>query len=320
MTSVRTWQILEAQRLAAVTVVGLVVGLALAACGSDDPGAPCAATAADQKRPVGSNGLAYDPTACRGSIWVADLFGGELLRFDPATSVIEERYGASDGLDAPDDLVVTADGRLVSTSPKGGTVSLTERDGKTTVLAHFDPGPNPIALEPGGQAVLVGFEADEPTTLERVPLDGGKVTTIATGLPALNGFAFGPDGLLYAPTGGASGALGGGGIARIDTKTGQWSPITLSFDEAGKKGLDFAAAIAFGPHGEPYALQGIGPRVYRIDTETGAATLVAKLPTTTGDNLVVAPDGTIFVSTFQQPRLFELRPDGSIEARVIGGG
>lgn len=309
----RAWPHGRGARLAEMLLIAGLLGCA------DGSTPDCSEPPAAQDPPVGSNGIAADVGGCRGTLWVADLYGGELLRFDPDSGLVVERYGRNEGLDPPDDLVVLGDGRLVSTSPFGRTVSVTERGGRSTVLARFDRGPNPIALEPGGEAVVVGFEAKPPTTIERVPLDGGPATTLASGLPALNGFDFGPDGFLYAPTGGVAGIFGGGGIAKIDTRSGEWSQLPLAFDEPGKTGLDFAVGIAFGPDRALYALQGISPAVYRVEVATGRATLVALIPTAVGDNLAFGSAGRLFVSTFIQPRLIEVLAGGSAIERPIGG-
>jgi len=68
------------------------------------------------------------------------------------------------------------------------------RESSSRLLAAVGTGVNPIALDPSGTSVLVGFTYDGDDRLLRVPLDGGPVQVVASGLPALAGFGFGPDG------------------------------------------------------------------------------------------------------------------------------
>src|SRR5690606_3656205 len=181
-----------------------------------------------QVAPVGLNGMAQDPTAVGGNVWAADYFGHQLLWFDPDTGRIAERYG---GLCDTDDVVVAPDGSLIATCAGEGTVVRVQRDGAVGVLSVVGRGVNPIALAPGGEAVVVGFGTTDDDRLLRVPLDGGPVEVVADGLPVLNGFGFGPDGRLYAPTGGVEALLGStGGLIAIDVSTGSTEVIPLQFD------------------------------------------------------------------------------------------
>ena len=64
--------------------------------------------------------------------------------------------------------------------------------------------------------MLVGFGSEENDRVLRVFPDGRPTEVVAEDLPVLNGFDIGPDGLLYAPTGGAAGSFGTGGLGRLD--------------------------------------------------------------------------------------------------------
>ena len=120
--------------------------------------------------------------------------GGRLLRppaaaVRPDTGRIAERYG---GLCDTDDVVVAPDGSLIATCAGEGRWCGFSGDGAVGVLSVVGRGVNPIALEPGGKAVVVGFGTTDDDRLLRV-LDGGPVEVVADGLPVLNGFG-GPDG------------------------------------------------------------------------------------------------------------------------------
>ena len=249
-----------------------------------------------QVAPVGLNGMAQDPTADGGNVWAADYFGHQLLRFDPDTGRIAERHG---GLCDTDDVVVAPDGSLIATCAGEGTVVRVQRDGAVGVLSVVGRGVNPIALEPGGEAVVVGFGTTDDDRLLRVPLDGGPVEVVADGLPVLNGFGFGPDGRLYAPTGGVEALLGStGGLIAIDVATGSTEVIPLQFDEPGRTGLAFAVGVDVGPDGTVYIAQGVDPALYAVDPATGHAALVGRSPEAAADNVLVLSDGRILLSGF----------------------
>ncbi len=72
-----------------------------------------------QRVPVGINGMIEETGA---GVWGADLFGSQLVRFDPDTGSIAERYGPIEGLCGTDDVVVMGDGSLVATCPSTGLV------------------------------------------------------------------------------------------------------------------------------------------------------------------------------------------------------
>jgi len=259
--------------------------------------------------PIGLNGLAEEAGSSGRLVWGADYFGHQLLRFDPDTGRIDERFG---GLCSTDDLVVAPDSSLVATCPDEGTVVRIDRDGTLHLLALIGIGVNAIALEPGGASVVVGFGNQNDDRLFRVPLDGTPVQVVADGLPVLNGFGFGPDGLLYVPTGGALGVLGStGGLASIDMSTGTVREIPLHFDDPSRKGLAFAAGVEVGTDGTVYMVQSVDAAVYAVDPLTGDTRLVGRSPLPTADNLVVMSDGRIVVSGFLGGGVVTFTPDAS---------
>lgn len=293
-------------------VVSLSVGLAVSVLLS----AGCAVPSLNpdgsvpQNSPLGFNGLFEEPDPAGKRIWGADLVGSQLLRFDPDTGVISERYS---GLCGVDDVVVMPDDSLVATCPSSGQVIRFPRGGGALqLLANVGAGVNPIALDPSGTAVLVGFGTDEGHTLLRVHLDGSPVEVVADGLPALNGFGFGPDGLLYVPTGGVGGLLGGtGGLATIDVSTGAFTPIPLTFDDPAKKGFGFAIGVDVAADGTVYVGQGFSPEVYAVDPHTGHATLVGAAPMSLADNVLVLSDGRVVMSGFLGGDYTVFTPEGS---------
>ena len=258
--------------------------------------------------PVGLNGLAEEVGSPGQLVWGADYFGHQLLRFDPDTGRIDERFG---GLCSTDDLVIAPDSSLVATCPDEGSVVRIDRHGTLRVLAVIGIGVNAIALEPGGASVVVGFGNQNDDRIFRVPLDGTPVQVVADGRPVLNGFGFGPDGLLYAPTGGALGVLGStGGLVSIDVSNGTVRQIPLRFADPSRTGLAFAAGVEVGTDGTVYMVQGVDPAVFAVDPTTGEVRLVGRSPLPWADNLAVMSDGTIVMSGFLGNGVVTFVPDG----------
>lgn len=277
--------------------VSIAVGLLapLAAC---TPPAVNPDGSVPQDRPLASNGLVADGT----EVWVADLVGRQWLRFAPDTGRITRRVGAAEGLASPDDGVLMSDGSLVYTSPFERLVGRVRPDGSTSVVAHLPFGPNPIVRDPADPdgAVIVGDGASERGQLVRVFLDGRVPEVIASGLPTLNAFTVGPDGRIWAPSGGVSSALGStGGVLRIDPVTGATEPLALSFPgEPGRAGFAFPCAAKFGPDGDLYVVQGVDAAVFVVDPATGSTRRLVDVPGGVADNLAFGVDGRLYVSQF----------------------
>lgn len=295
-------------------VVAVVVALAVACT----PPSVNPDGSISQAAPFGVNGLTEE----EGQVWVADLFGGQLVRFDPADGRIDERYGSMEGLCGTDDLVVLDDGTLVATCPVAGQVVAVERGGRARVLDRVGRSVNPIAVDPAGDAVLVGFGSEEDDRVLRVFLDGRPTEVVAEDLPVLNGFDLGPDGLLYTPTGGAAGSFGTGGLGRLDPATGEFEQLPLSFPGSSRTGFDFACGADVAADGTVFVAQCFNPSVFAVDPDTGVATLVGRAPLDAADNLVVLDDGRIVLSGFFGGRVVVFTPtsDGTYLRRTLNVG
>ncbi|MEI2638931.1 MAG: hypothetical protein V9F03_08065 [Microthrixaceae bacterium] len=286
---------LEMQRLGirrTLLFMLMVMGLVASAC-TVPPQNPDGSV--PQTPPMGLNGLA-ESTTHPGTVWAADYFGHQLLRIDPSTGEIHQRFG---GLCDTDDVVQLDDGTLVATCAGAGGVIKVLPDGRSELLANVGLDVNPIVLEPGGESVIVGFGTEADDRLLRVPLDGSPVQVVATGLPVLNGFGFGPDGLLYAPTGGAASILTGtGGIIAIDVQTGAFHQLPLNFTDGDRSGFNFPSGVEVAPDGTIFVVQSTPAGLFAIDPVTFDVTAVADVPMQFLDNLVLLADGRIVVSGF----------------------
>jgi sugar lactone lactonase YvrE len=298
----------------ATTVALAVTIVAMAACTPSalpDGSVP-------QDPPFGVNGMVEED----GRVWVADLFGGQLVRFSPDSGRIDERYGRMDGLCGTDDVVVLPDDTLVATCPVEGRVIAIERGGRARVLDTVGRSVNPIAVHPSGDSVLVGFGSEEDDRVLRVFTDGRPTEVVADDLPVLNGFDVGPDGQLYVPTGGAAGSFGTGGVGRIDLVTGRFEQLALTFPGTSRTGFDFACGVDVATDGTVFVAQCFNPAVFAVDPDTGVATSVGRAPLDVADNLVALDDGRVVLSGFFGGRVAVFTPagDGTYARQVLTVG
>jgi len=284
-----------------------VVALMVLAAASCAPAATNPDGSVPQNGPASGHGMIQDGT----EVLQADLFAGQILRFNPDTGVISERYSMNEGLCRPDDLALLPGGDLVATCPTQGLVIRVHRGGTATVLANVGSGVNPIVVDPSGTSVLVGFTYGSDDRLLRIPLDGSPVQVVASGLPALAGFGFGPDGKLYVPTGGLNGSLGAGGVGRIDISTGVLTQLPLSFPfEPGKSGFDFASGVDVSSDGTIFVAQAFNAAAYAVNPTTGVATLVGTSSAGIADNILALTDGRVLLSGFVGGSVTVFTPSG----------
>ncbi|HEX6492540.1 MAG TPA: hypothetical protein VF112_03455 [Candidatus Dormibacteraeota bacterium] len=153
--------------------------------------------------------------ATEGGLWVGDPDGGHLARLDSGghqVTRIEDPRG-------PEGIGVLADGRLVLAEQKPNRlVTLRPPDPAATELVALPPaggqlGVDGIALDPARRRVLIPDSA--AGALRVLPLDGGPMVTLATGLGRAVGAAAAPDGSVYVVAEASPGLLRvdpGGGV------------------------------------------------------------------------------------------------------------
>jgi sugar lactone lactonase YvrE len=270
------------------------------------------ALAADAKRPTivqvlakgspihGANGIVFDR---RDRLHIASVLGNEIVVMDPKTGKIAQRLGRDKGVYTPDDIAFGPDGSLYWTSFFSGTVGRLSPSGSTQTQA-VAPGVNPITFSAGGR-LFVGlcfsgdglFELDSALVLPPAskPKEKGM----------LNGFAFGPDGLLYSPL------FFEGRVVRMDVNS-----VPIKYETV-VAGLAAPAAVKFDPQGRLHGHSLATGEVWRLDPSTGGKVTIATLPPGT-DNLAFDSRGRLFVSHAQDGSIFEIRPRG--EPRMVSTG
>lgn len=260
-----------------------------------------AAAPVDQTRPSGTNGLWVDGN----SLWVADYQGSQVLRVDRGTGKILARYGRAQGVTSSDDVVLGPDHAIYWSGTISGNVGRIGVDGSVSIVAHIDPTPNPITFSKSG-ALFVG-RTELGTGLYEIDRTGHQQPKLIAPAWDTNAFAFGPDGYLYGPKKGLNGA---GAVDRVDVKTGAITEV--------KTGFNYPVAVKFDKSGELLVLSTQNPVLQKLDVTTGQVTDVAKPATPIVDNFAIAPDGTIYISSFTQNVLTVVKPGGATTTMTVG--
>ncbi|MBZ5625514.1 MAG: hypothetical protein LAQ69_43485, partial [Acidobacteriia bacterium] len=247
---------------ACAAVAAAACFLATRAVPAASPPAPLAAKVLVKGSPLhGTNGLAFDK---QDRLYIASLWGNEIVVMDPISGKILQRIGADKGVISPDDLTFGPDGSLYWTSMLGAHVGRLAPDGSVQTQP-VAAGPNPITVSADGR-VFVGlcflgdglFELDP--TLTRPP------TAITKDPGMLNGFDIGPDGLLYAPV------YFEGRVIRANLKS---SPVHY---ETIATGLAVPSAVKFDSRGLLYGLSQLSGELWVLDPATGRKATITRLP------------------------------------------
>ncbi len=262
------------------------------AAAPQDSGALAFPALEDQTQPSGANGLAFDAA---GMLWLADLFGNQVLRLDPATGTIIGRFPQDTA--GPDDVAIDARGRVFWTDWTNGKVGrIDPTTNENVIIAELPQGANSIAFSADGR-LFVGLVILNSGLYEVDPEGKSSPRLITDALGGLNAFDFGPGGFLFGPLKDR--------IVKIDVATGgvvetlaQGPYASVRYNEA-----DHSL----------YALTNSGgaPALDKIDLEGGGMTRFAALNLKGGDNFVIGPAGRFFVTGYDVPQFAVVEPDGS---------
>ncbi len=243
----------------------------------------------------GLNGINVGPD---GKVYNASVGGSEITVHDPETGQILDRIGADQGVGGPDDLFITSDGTIYWTEILAGNVGRLDPDG-TLKKQFVGPGVNPITMSDDGRLfvarIFLGdglYELDPELEADPIPL--------LPDIVGLNGFDFGPDGLLYAPL------FFGGEVVKIDVDAASPTPETVT------TGLMVPSAVAFNSAGELHASELAGGKILKIDASTGDVEVLAQIDGTI-DNLAFDANDRLFFAAGADNQIVRLTPDGEID-------
>jgi sugar lactone lactonase YvrE len=190
-------------------------------------------------------------------------------------------------------------------------------DNEYKTFANVTPGTYSLALSADGKKLYAGGAVGRPNTVWTLDLtrqDTPKPSPVAT---PIRSFDVGDDGKLYAPRFGAANGRPGvsGALLQVDPASGESTPLVTDLDGpiAVKLSKDGAVAHVLGlpPGGKP-SLTSIN-----LATRERVRPPI-ELRTPLADNLAVADDGRIFVSSYNDSLISIVSTDGQVKTLHIG--
>jgi sugar lactone lactonase YvrE len=279
-------------RFAAALALGLVAATLV--------NLPAAAEVLASGNLPGSFGLRFGPD---GRLYACTLAGIAVL--DLAQGQLVDLIGPERGVSGfPEDVIFGPDGSMYWSSMFAGSVGRMAPDG-TVTTQMIGPGVNSLVFSPDGRLFVT-----EPWITDSLwELDPDLVDPpqpICSGLGGLKNMEFGPDGLLY-------GALmWAGQIVKLDIA----DPVGSM--EVVADGIPGPFTARFGPDGMLYVVERTGFTIQRMDPSSGSHATYAELPFGP-DNIAIAPNGLLFVSSYTDGVLAMVMPEGSVQEIVPGG-
>lgn len=256
----------------------------------------------------GCNGIVIE----NDKIWIADLFGQQIIGADKYTGKIFATYTKEMLNDQPDDLCFVDNDNFVWTAPYTGFVYKTNINGTTIKLDSVGNNVNPITKFPNERAVVVGFSRGENHPVLKINVDNGNKDTLVNGIIAVNRFAI-SNNILYAPTNDDESIFGKGKLLMANLSTGTHYIQDLHFPtEQSKTGITFPTSVAVGKDGWIYMLQALPPvSVYKVNPDDGTALLVSRVDNNlVADNMFLNTDGKIYVTGFIGNKIVEIDTNG----------
>lgn len=239
----------------------------------------------------GSNGVAFGPD---GRLYAAQFLAGQISAVDLATGDVETVVPMDGPVRSPDDLAFGADGSMYIADLVPGRVWRHGPDGTYTLVSDEVKVPNGITCV--GDRLFVNEMRMNGRLLELFP-DGGDPMVLTEGLALGNAMQLGPDGCLYYP--------------HMMTNEVWRIPVDGGSPEVVAEEVHDPVAVRFDRGGVMHVLsRGVAGIVTRVDLHgTGSRSVV-----TSGvvglDNAAFDAENRMFVSSFADGGVTEMRPDG----------
>ena len=268
---------------------------------AETPTAPLVEQIAQGASIAGANGIHFGPD---GLLYVASVFGSEILAIDPESGAIKKRLGRAEGVFGPDDIAFAPDGSFFWTTIFTGEVAGFNSAGVRVLAATLTPGVNPITFSDTGRLFVAqcffgtGLYELDPTGVK----PPRSITDDLGPNCGLNGMDWGPDGRLYGPRWFAN------EVVSIDVETGE--------QRVEATGFKTPAAVKFNSKGELHVMDTADGTVHRIDD--GVNTLVATIEPGL-DNFAFDAIDRIFVSSFVDGFVARVEADGT-HTKLLPGG
>jgi hypothetical protein len=267
----------------------------------------------DQTPPLSTFGMAFHAE----QLWVADFYGNQIVAVDPDSGSIVRRLTSADGVSPEvNDVAVGANGTIYWIGFNDGAVAVLSNNAYRTI-APVTPGTYGIALSADGTKLYAGGAVGRPNSVWTVDLKTQQKEVPSPAQVAMRSFDVGADGKLYGPRFGSASAKAGtaGALIQVDPTTGVSTDLVGDLDGpiAVKLSADKLTAhvLSLPPGGKP--------SLATIDLATGERRRPpVELRTPLADNLAVADDGRVFVSSYNDSLISVVGTDASVKTLHIG--
>jgi sugar lactone lactonase YvrE len=246
----------------------------------------------------GVNGLAFDDA---DRLYAGSVVGQSLYQVDARTGRVDTLIGAPEGM--ADDLDFGPDGTLAWTGFLQGVVRARQGDGPIRELATGLPGINSIAFDARGR--LFATQVFLGDALYELDVQGQRPPRkILENVGGLNGFDFGPDGLLYGPL------WFRGTVVKVDVDTGALTQVA--------SGFQIPAAVNFDSRGNLWVVDTARGEVVKVDVTTGGKQVVARVRPSI-DNLALDSRDRLFISNMADNGIYEVDTTTGQSRTVVEG-
>ncbi len=264
----------------------------------------------------GANGINFGPD---GNLYIGSVNGQEIIVMNKQNGKIIKKIGTDKGVISPDDLAFGPDGSLYWTDIFAGEVGRMTPAGVVT-KQFVAPGVNPITFSEDGRLIVgLCFLGDGLYELDPNLIAPPRPIIVASPgnqfpLGFLNGFDFGPDGMLYGPI------FAGNIVVKVDIdRPGppSTSPYTDGTVTVVAGGFTVPAAAKFDSKGVLHVLDQTG-EVFKVNTSTGEKTLFIKIQAGL-DNLAFDSKGSLYISNADFGSIEEILPSGQPRTISVAG-
>jgi len=246
----------------------------------------------------GIHGLTFDK---QNRLYAGSVVGMTTYRVDTETGQVETFVGPSQGM--ADDLEFGPDGTLTWTSYLLGKVHAMDTDGKIKVLAEGLMGINSLAFKQDGR--LFATQVFLGDALYEIDVEGkNPPRKIMEKMGGLNGFDFGPDGLLYGPL------WFKGVIVKVDVDAGRLETVA--------SGFKIPAAVNFDSAGNLWVVDTALGEVIKVNVNTGDKKVVARVKTSI-DNLALDSNDNLYISNMADNGIYQIDTKTGKSRTVVEG-
>lgn len=246
----------------------------------------------------GVHGVTFDAD---DNLYAGSVVGMSIYKVDTKTGKVSTFIGPVTG--QADDLEFGPNGNLVWTSYLLGKIHTKDPNGDIQVLAEGLMGINSLAFKQDGR--LFASQVFLGDTLYEVDLTGkNPPRKIIEKMGGLNGFDFGPDGMLYGPL------WFKGQIAKVNVDTGELSVVA--------SGFKIPAAANFDSKGNLWVVDTALGEVVKVNVENGEKTVVAKVDPSI-DNLAIDSNDNVYISNMANNGIYQIDTKTGKSRTVVEG-